>query len=230
MKSPSVTVIVAVFNGEAFVRDALASIRQQTVAPFETIVVDDGSTDRTAEFVQTEPGVTLIRQQNSGASAARNAAIARASGEWVAFLDADDLWLPHKLELQLALATAQPELEIVLGGHLPFLEKDTTCPRWLNPRQLSEGAETFISSVILAKRTLFSRIGGFNESVMFAEDFEWIARARAAGVKMAAVPEIVFHKRVHQTNTTHQLKQAQGTVTQALMQIVRARRSAGSAP
>ena len=72
--------------------------------------------------------------------------------------------------------------------------------------------------------------GTHNESVLFAEDFEWIARARAAGVIMAAVPEIVFHKRVHQTNTTHQLKQAQGTVTQTLMQIVRARRSAGSAP
>jgi len=230
MKPGSVSVIVAVFNGEAFIQDALSSVRHQTVSPFETIVVDDGSTDRTAEFVQNEPGVTLIRQRNAGASAARNAAIARASGEWIAFLDADDLWVPHKLERQLALANAQPELDIVLGSHLPFLEKDTACPRWLNPRQLSEGAETFISSVILARRTLFSRIGGFNEAVLFAEDFEWIARARAAGVKMAAVPEIVFHKRVHQSNTTHQLKQAQRTVTQTLMQIVRARRSAGPTP
>ncbi|MGH7244436.1 MAG: glycosyltransferase family 2 protein [Phycisphaerales bacterium] len=230
MNSTSVSAIIAVFNGEAFIQDALASVRNQTVPPFEVIVVDDGSTDRTAELVQNEPGVTLIRQSNAGPSAARNAAIARARGEWLAFLDADDLWLPHKLERQLALANAQPEFEIVLGNYLPFLEPGTSCPKWQNPQQLVDGAETFVPSVVLARRTLFSRVGLFNESLRISEDFEWLVRARLAGVTMGRLPEIVTRKRLHQANLSHQLSQAQRGMAQTLMQIVRQRRSAASNP
>lgn len=230
MNSASVSVIVAVFNGEAFIRDAIDSARKQTVAPLEIIVVDDGSTDRTVQLVQDEPGVTLIQQRNAGASAARNVAVARASGDWIGFLDADDLWLPHKLERQLALAASRPELEIVAGNHLPFLEPGTACPRWLNPQHLVEGAGCFMSSILLVRREVFSRVGLFNESLRFAEDFEWVARTRDAGVLMGSVQEIILHKRVHGTNTTHHLKGAQNTVAQTLLQIVRQRRDAASSP
>lgn len=225
MNEPTVSVVMAVCNGEAFIRDALASVQGQTVTPLEVIVVDDGSTDRTPEYVEREPGMTLLRQRNAGASAARNAAIARASGEWVAFLDSDDVWLPDKLERQLDLVGNRPELEIVGGGHLAFLEPGTSRPGWLNPRHLIDGTPTFVSSALLVKRSIFARLGMFDESLRFAEDFEWVARARAAGVPIGCVAEIVLRKRVHQTNTTHQLQGAQRTVTQTLMGIVRQRRA-----
>lgn len=226
MRFPSVSVIMAVYNGEAFIREALASVRSQSVAPLETIVIDDGSTDRTAELVQGEPGVTLLQQRNAGASAARNAGLARASGDWIAFLDADDIWMPCKLEKQLSLALAQPELGMIAGRHLPFLEQGMKCPAWLNPQHLSDGTQSFVSSVLLCRRALLDRIGLFNESLRFAEDFEWVARARAAGVIIGSVPEIVLRRRVHASNTSHQLLGAQGDVTGALMQIVRQRRAA----
>jgi len=224
----SVSVIVPVFNGEAFIRDALASVRNQTVAPLETIVVDDGSTDRTAELVQSMPGVTLIRQRNAGPSAARNAALARASGEWIAFLDADDIWLPHKLQRQLALAAQRPELQIVMATHLPFLAKGTHLPNWLNPQWLKDGADTFAPSVVLARRTLFKSVGLFNESLRISEDFEWFARARVAGVEMGNVPEILVHKLIHQSNLSHEMPKARVNMAQTLLKIVQQRRAAGS--
>lgn len=230
MSFPSVSVIVPVYNGEAFVREALASVRSQSVPPLETIVVDDGSTDRTGTLLQDEPGVTLLRQKNAGASAARNAGLARASGEWIAFLDADDIWTPCKLEKQLSLALAQPEHGMIAGRHLPFLEPGTKCPAWLNPQHLTDGTQSFVSSVLLFRRALLDRIGPFNESLRFAEDFEWVARARTAGVLIGSVPDIVLHRRVHASNTSHQLRGAQGDVTRALMQIVQKRRSASPSP
>lgn len=225
MNAASVSVIIAVYNGEAFIRAALDSVRHQTVPPIEVIVVDDGSTDRTAELVAKESGITLIRQSNAGPSAARNVALARATGEWIAFLDADDIWLPHKLECQLALAASQPKLEIVMGKYLTFLEEGTSRPSWLAPRLLEESADTFAPSVVLAKRELFSRIGLFNESMRIGEDFEWFTRARVAGVHMGKVPDVVFHKRVHKTNLSHQMLESRLSVTQTLMKVVRQRRS-----
>ncbi|HEX5852076.1 MAG TPA: glycosyltransferase, partial [Solirubrobacteraceae bacterium] len=87
---PSVSVIVPVYMGERFLADALDSVAAQTYAPLETIVVDDGSPDRSAEIAAGRPGVRLIRQKNQGVAAARNAGLAAARGELLAFLDQDD--------------------------------------------------------------------------------------------------------------------------------------------
>jgi glycosyltransferase involved in cell wall biosynthesis len=104
-----VSVIIPTFDRIAVLPRALDSVLAQTLAPAEVIVVDDGSGDGTAEMVRREyPGVTLMQQDNRGVSAARNAGLARAAGEWIAFLDSDDEWLPRKLERQIdALAPQQ---------------------------------------------------------------------------------------------------------------------------
>lgn len=109
--SPRISVVIPAYNREATVETAIRSVLWQTVPPHELIVVDDGSTDATAARVGAvaDPRVRLVRQPNGGISAARNRGIAEASGDWVAFQDSDDEWLPRKLELQLAALAAAPE-------------------------------------------------------------------------------------------------------------------------
>lgn len=119
----SVTAIIPAFRAEATIGTALRSVLEQTVPPDEVIVVDDGSPDGTADtarrFAATHPRggtVRVLRQENAGASAARNAGLEAAGGEWIAFLDADDVWLPRRIESQFAVLDRSPGLRWVAGA------------------------------------------------------------------------------------------------------------------
>ncbi len=108
----TVSVVIPTFNRASVVTRALESVLLQTRPPDELLVVDDGSTDDTAERVRAElPGVRVIEQENRGVSAARNAGIRAATGTWIALLDSDDEWLPEKLDRQLRAVTTEPEPE-----------------------------------------------------------------------------------------------------------------------
>jgi len=120
--SPRVTAIIIVFNGERFIGEAIASILAQTLTMWELLVVDDGSTDATGEIVAriaaTDPRIQLLRHRdggNHGMSATRNVGIAAARGEYIGFLDADDMWMPHKLAEQVAILDAAPQTAMVYG-------------------------------------------------------------------------------------------------------------------
>ncbi len=125
-----ISVVIPAFNNEKYIARAIGSVLAQTRPADEIIVVDDGSTDGTANEVRTfGDTVRLIRQKNGGASAARNAGVLAAAGEWIAFLDADDEWLPNKLELQVEHLRRHPDLMWTAGnfqrctcqnGHTPF--------------------------------------------------------------------------------------------------------------
>ncbi len=112
MNSPLISCIVPVFNGERYLREALDSIFAQTYRPLEILVADDGSTDRTP-YIAAAFGNRLryLRQDNQGPAAARNLGIRAATGEFIAFLDADDVWHPEKLERQMARFQVRPELD-----------------------------------------------------------------------------------------------------------------------
>ncbi|HOQ05716.1 MAG TPA: glycosyltransferase family 2 protein [Anaerohalosphaeraceae bacterium] len=112
-----ISAVIPAYNSEAFIRRAVESVLAQTLPPQEIIIVDDGSTDGTRQAVQSCGGIVrYIRQDNQGASAARNAGIRAASGEWIAFLDADDEWLPDRLALQVRLLQQYPFLNWVTGN------------------------------------------------------------------------------------------------------------------
>lgn len=115
----SYTVVIPCYNAEPFLREALDSVLAQTVPPLEVIVVDDGSTDASAAIAESYgPPVRVIRQENQGESVARNRGMDEAKGEWIAFLDADDVWKPEKMAIQLELA--QPGVSCVLSGAYTF--------------------------------------------------------------------------------------------------------------
>ncbi|HKA06178.1 MAG TPA: glycosyltransferase family A protein, partial [Gemmataceae bacterium] len=116
MPSSSVSVIIPAYRAEAFIARALDSVFGQTIQPSEVLVIDDGSPDDLSQAVRPfGDRVTLVRKPNGGAASARNLGLDRARGDFIAFLDADDTWVPHKLEHQLGLFAANPELGLVCG-------------------------------------------------------------------------------------------------------------------
>jgi len=121
MTSPLISCIVPVFNGACYLRETLDSILQQTYRPLETIVVDDGSTDGTGEEVARflrDPRVRYYRQSNAGQTVAKNEGIRHSRGEFIAFCDADDVWLPHKLSVQIPPFARQERLGVVYSRAL----------------------------------------------------------------------------------------------------------------
>ena len=115
----SVTVVIPCYNAARFLRQTLESVLNQTHAPLEVLVIDDGSTDESAAIAQSYgPPVRVICQPNQGESVARNRGIEEARGDWIAYLDADDLWLPEKLERQLA--AVQPGVSCIHTNFRPF--------------------------------------------------------------------------------------------------------------
>jgi glycosyltransferase involved in cell wall biosynthesis len=114
------SVVVPLYNKQAHIAATLASVAGQSTAPFEVIVVDDGSTDDSAAIVRAAnlPGLRIVAQTNAGPALARNRGIAEAAGDWIAFLDADDLWLPDHLETLAALIEAFPTVDVVSSGYV----------------------------------------------------------------------------------------------------------------
>ena len=143
-----VSVIVPTYNRRETIRAAIASVQRQTFADWELIVVDDGSTDDTAALIEgSDPRLVLIRQKNQGVNAARNAAMLRARGQYIAFLDSDDEWLPHHLELSVAFFRAHPGEDFLSGefcedgsptGTVPFLH--TALTQWYPPLAEATGS------------------------------------------------------------------------------------------
>jgi glycosyltransferase involved in cell wall biosynthesis len=136
-----VSVIVPTYNRRETIQAAIASVQRQTFQDWELIVVDDGSTDGTADLIEgSDPRLVLVRQENQGVNGARNAAMLRARGSYIAFLDSDDEWLPHHLELSVAFFRAHPGEDFLSGefcedgspeGTVPFLH--TALTRWYPP-------------------------------------------------------------------------------------------------
>lgn len=118
---PLVSVIIPAFNAEKWIVETLTSVTNQTWNPLEVIVIDDGSTDATSELIKTYfPNVLCIRQENAGQASARNRAVTESSGEYLAFLDSDDLWLPEKIESQMRLINKNSDVSLVFCDYESF--------------------------------------------------------------------------------------------------------------
>ena len=178
MTAPLASVVIPAYNKAGTIRATLRSVLGQTVQDLEILVVDDGSTDETRAMVETfGHGVRVLAQRQAGVSAARNHGIREARGEYVAFLDADDLWLPRKLEAQVALLRREPRLDAVQCGaflvdnHLDVLGARTCRPAqdtlldFLLFRNLPG-----LGSTLLARRERLLALGGFGEDLVILED------------------------------------------------------------
>jgi glycosyltransferase involved in cell wall biosynthesis len=201
MKGPLVTIMMAVYNGEKFVRDALQSVTDQDYTPFETIVVDDGSTDTTPEIVRAFPGVRYIRQANQGQATARNRALDLARGQYLAFLDADDVWPPNKLSVQVRYLETNPEVVSVLGRQeITFEGIDP--PEWMSRDSVFGDLEGVPLLSAVMRTDAFRELGGFDTSYSHAEDRDLFVRLREKGLTTAVLPDVVLYRRFHGSNLT----------------------------
>jgi glycosyltransferase involved in cell wall biosynthesis len=203
--SVSVSVVIPAHNAEPFIRDALDSVLAQTVHPCEIIVVADCCTDGTTDVVREYAGrVRLLFSDAGNAAASRNAGVRAATGEWLAFLDADDCWLPEKLERQLQKAR-DPHTALVYTdrynfgtvGDLPEIQ-GTIQPLFAGDvfvKLLLLGNHITLSSVLI-RRDVFLALGGFTETLKNAEDWDMWTRV-AAGHRVEACAEPLVRYRLH---------------------------------
>jgi glycosyltransferase involved in cell wall biosynthesis len=215
--APLVSVVVPVHDGERFLAAALESALGQAHPNVEVVVVDDGSSDASAEVAARYP-VTLLRQRNEGVAAARNAGVAASGGELIAFLDQDDVWLPHKLSTQVAALAARPELGFVLAHMDVILEPGTPRPDWLAEAALRAPSAAPIPSALMVRRAVFERVGGFDPGYRIACDADWFARARDAGIESDTLDATLLRYRIHDRNGVHE----RGPMLSELMQVLRA--------
>ena len=207
MTEPLISVIIPVHNGGRYLRAALESVFAQTYDPFEVIVVDDGSTDDSGAIAQSFPDVRYIHQSNQGVAAARNNGIAAARGEFFAFLDQDDLWTPEKLKLQIGHLQSHPDIGYTLTQQQFFLDPGATIPTWFRKELLSEVHTGWVLGTLVVRRTTFEQIGNFATGYSAASDGDWFFRAKAAGIPMAIVPELLLLKRIHGANESARAKE-----------------------
>ncbi len=200
MTAPLVSCIIPLFNGERYIVETLDSVFAQTHQPLEVIVVDDGSTDRSAAVVRAYPSpVICLQQPNAGHAAARNQGISAASGSFVAFLDADDLWAPEKLTRQLERFTATPDLGVVFT-HLENFYSPDAAPAARPQEDAFRPLPGYSSVTMMARRELFSSVGLLDSTLQHGNDRDWFCRASEAGVRMEMLPDVLVSRRLHATN------------------------------
>jgi len=196
-----VSVIIPVYNGERYLAEAIESVLSQTYRPIEIIVVDDGSTDISADIVRRfSAPVRYYYQIRSGVGAARNRGVELARGSFIAFLDADDLWVVDKLTLQMTVFNANPELDMVFGKvkqfHSPELDEHIKAKVGFVEGVMSG----YIAGTLLIKRSSFLRAGPFADNWRVGEFVDWYLKAIERGLKSSMVPELVLERRLHDAN------------------------------
>jgi glycosyltransferase involved in cell wall biosynthesis len=189
-----VSVLIPAFNAGRFLAEALDSVLAQTHPAAEVIVLNDGSTDDTAAVAARYAGrIRCEEQENRGIRAARERLLALAAGEWIAFLDADDIWHPEKTARQLAEAAAHPDAEFIYCDMIRF--HDGPAGRVTHAPEAAP-----LASGSLVHRAALARTGGFCGPDQVGEFLEWLLRAREVGLRERRLPEALFWRRRHEGN------------------------------
>jgi glycosyltransferase involved in cell wall biosynthesis len=193
--------VIPIFNGERFLAEAIESVLAQKRFEIEIIVVDDGSTDGTKDAAgRFGKRVTYVHQQNAGPSSARNHGIRRACGEFVAFLDSDDLWHPDKTAIQLARFEARAELVLCTAHMQNFwsAEVEHEVSTLLDGR-LTE-IQPNLGSSFMARRSLFQTIGLLDTALKHRDIQELILRAVDGGLATESLADVLVKRRIHDAN------------------------------
>lgn len=205
MERPTLSVVIPTFNSQGTIRAALESVYAQSVAPDEVIVIDDESTDQTCAVVTTNfPQVQLIRKENGGPSSARNLGIKNAKFEWIAFLDADDIWALDKNEIQLKKVENNPRAVLVASNwssnahHLFEQERQrkselATKTFWTSDILV---LNRFQTSTVIARRAQLDELGGFRSELDGAEDWDMWLRLSRLGEVMLVDESLVYYRDV----------------------------------
>jgi len=197
MSKSLVSVIIPVWNGERFLAEAVESVLNQTYPPHEVIVVDDGSTDGSAEVAKSFGAlVRYYFQTRSGAATARNQGVELAGGNFFAFLDADDIWAKDKLAWQMKSFEDNPALDMVFGNVRQFYS-DASGVVFNEEAEIIPG---YVPGTMLIKKASFLQVGRFSAQWRVGEFIDWYLRAEEIGLKSFLVPSVVLMRRIHDAN------------------------------
>jgi glycosyltransferase involved in cell wall biosynthesis len=228
----TVSCIIPVHNGERFLSESLESVMAQSHPIHEVIVVDDGSTDGTRALVEAYAAhpATLVRylwQENGGPAAARNAGIQAAVGDFIAFLDADDLWLPEKTARQLQRFAARPELFISMTKVQNFwMDEVRAEEERMQGHARARAMAGYVAQAILARRSAFAQIGLFDAAMQHTSIAKWFLLVEEAGFAIELLPEILVLRRLHLDNRSRKLANNSRMEYLRLFQTMRTRKRA----
>jgi len=216
-----ISCIVPVYNGERYLAEAIDSILGQSYRPLEVIVVDDGSTDGSGEVVaRYGDRVRCVRQENAGVAAAFNQGLRLATGELIAFLAADDLWLPDKLALQAELFAGDETLDacvtLIQNFWVPELAEEQAR---LAETPIARPMPGYTTVTLLARRRAFDLAGEFDASLQHGHDLAWFLRAAERGAVITLLPRVLVRRRLHATNRSRGLASQSRS---AFLQVIKA--------
>ncbi len=205
MVDPLVSCIIPVFNGGEYIGSAIESVLSQSYKNIEIFVVDDGSTDRTGDIASLfGDRIKYVYKSNEGPAVARNLGIKMSRGDYLTFLDADDLWEETKTSKQIELLTSEPLLDYCVSLMENFWSPEIPeGERNLNDPRLSGPFEGFSPINIMARKELFNKVGGFDVKVKLAEDWDWFLRAHEKQARYTFIREVLAYRRLHHNNQTN---------------------------
>jgi glycosyltransferase involved in cell wall biosynthesis len=219
MSGRLVSVITPVFNGERFIAEAIESVLAQDHRPLEIVVVDDGSTDRSAEIAGSFEEVVVLRGPNEGPAAARNEGVDRSCGELITFLDADDRMAAGRLSRQIDHLTTHPDHGCVLMQQELLLQPGMSVPQWVRPFAGPDDVVGGFMITAMLRREVFLRLGGFDRSYRLCEDLDLMFRLRDVGERIEILPAVGVQRRIHPGNASRQVE----PMREALARAVRER-------
>jgi glycosyltransferase involved in cell wall biosynthesis len=222
-KPAGVSVIIPAFNAGKFLDETLNSVFGQTYQPLEVIVIDDGSTDDTANVVERFPLVRYFHQQNQGTSAALNTGLKLARGELFAFLDADDRWMPDKLEKQMNVIRQDNSIDMIFTGIRNFLCSGISPTRRQEIEYDPRPRVGIQKSTLLIRREAFFKVGLFSLTSGI-ELLDWYARAKEACIKEHIIHEVLVERRIHGSNQSILNKQLRKEFPRVIKTILDRRR------
>ena len=210
-KSPLISCIIPVFNAERFLAEAIDSVFAQTYRPIEVIVVDDGSTDGSAEVAaRYGDRVRYIFQENQGHASARNRGIAEAKGDFLAFLDADDRWHPEKLKRQASVLADDPSVDLCYAKTHNFVDGAAVDgPPNIAGSQPLEPVSVLLPTTALIRRRVFDRHGTFDADLGALPDHHWAIRCSEGGAKIYALDDLLHERRIHRDNLSRTMADRQ---------------------
>jgi glycosyltransferase involved in cell wall biosynthesis len=201
---PLVSIVVPLWNSARYLAETIDSVSAQEVEDIELVFVDDGSTDRSAELVRSMAPRAIYRHQpHRGISAALNHGIALATGQYLTFLDADDLLPTGSLAARLAASRVQPELDLIAGHVKQFASPELDADLASSFVFSDQPVPGYLLGAMLVRRAAFASVGGFDESVPAAQSVDWVIRALDARLRLGMIPDVVLQRRLHRDNHSH---------------------------
>ena len=202
MGKPLISVMMPTYNNAKYIKQAIESIYAQNYDNIEIIVVDDGSTDNTKEIVQQYKDIKYFYIEHKGIPFARNTALEKSTGEYIAFLDSDDYWLPNKLNTQIQYFKDHPDCEIVFTKYENFFENEYVKKNKIAIfEKTSEKNNNSCLETSVVKKRVFDKCGKYNESLEFGEDTEYEYRISKNNINIKHIINKIFYmRRLHGKN------------------------------